>query len=517
MANKKIVAAVIGTVGACAVGFGGWKLWQHYAGGGPTRSEKVYVQRVGNVNTVSNANLLSSDFAGVIVAQKTVDVKYDNTQTIDEILVNEGDSVKKGDKLVTYNIETIELNIENKKLEIERLQNTIETNEAEIARLEQEKRSASADTQVTYTANILSLQSENAQAEYDIKAKNVELQKLEKSYNNAYIAAPISGTVKSLKNPSSASGGSPYGDFGGGYDENPDVLLTISADGDFRVKGTFNEQNAGQIYEGESVILKSRVDDTQWKGTVSEIDTNPQQDNNNGGYFYGGMQDEQTTSSKYAFYVEPESLEGFMLGQHVLIEPNEGAGSVESKEGIWLYTDFILWDGGDCYVWAKNSKGAIEKRKIKVGQTDEAAGDCEILSGLNNDDYIAFPADYIKAGMGTTTNMSDKDIPDNVTDGGFGEDEEFGGGKFDGNFDGGEFGGPVDENVTYDNNGNMIFTDEDGKTYTFDENGNMIGGDGDLFENPDGGDMPEDPDQFESPEDMPKGEGDDEPEADTES
>ena len=87
MANKKIVAAVIGTVGACAVGFGGWKLWQHYAGGGPTRSEKVYVQRVGNVNTVSNANLLSSDFAGVIVAQKTVDVKYDSTQTIDEILV----------------------------------------------------------------------------------------------------------------------------------------------------------------------------------------------------------------------------------------------------------------------------------------------------------------------------------------------------------------------------------------------------------------------------------------------
>ena len=474
MANKKIISAVIGVAGACAVGFGGWKLWQHFMGGGPTRSEKVYVQKVGYINTVSGSSLFTTDFAGVIVAQKSVDVKYDLSQTVDELLVSEGDSVKKGDKLLTYNIETIELSIENKKLEIERLQNSIQNNEAEIAKLEQEKRNATGDAQITYTANILNLQSQNAQSEYDIKAKTLELQKLEKSLKNAYVAAPISGTVKSLHEPGSSSGGDMYGGMydGGG---SGDVLLTIAADGDFRVKGTFNEQNADRIYQGAPVLLKSRVDDTTWHGTISEIDTSPQENNNNGGmYFYDGMADEQTSSSKYAFYVEPESLDGFMLGQHILIEPEEAVSEIENKEGIWLYTDFVLWDGDDCYVWAKNSKGAIEKRRVTVGKTDEAAGDCEILSGLNSDDYIAYPADYIEEGMGTTTNSSDKDIPDNVNqNGGFGMDEGFG--MEEG------FGGPVDENVIYDHNGNMLFTDEDGNTYTFDDEGNMIGGGDGMF------------------------------------
>ncbi|MBR6107032.1 MAG: efflux RND transporter periplasmic adaptor subunit [Oscillospiraceae bacterium] len=468
MANKKLISAVIGVAGACAVGFGGWKVWQHFMGGGPTRSEKVYVQKVGYINTVSSSGLFTTDFAGVIVAQKSVDVKYDQSQTVDELLVSEGDSVKKGDKLLTYNIETIELNIENKKLEIERLENSIQTNNAEIAKLEQEKRTATGDAQITYTANILNLQSQNAQSEYDIKTKNLDLQKLEKSLKNAYVAAPISGTVKSLHEPGSGSGsgGDMYGMYGGG--ESADVLLTITADGDFRVKGTFNEQNADRIYQGAPVLLKSRVDDTTWHGTISEIDTSPQQNNNDGSYYYGGMSDEQTTSSKYAFYVEPESLDGFMLGQHILIEPEENAGEIENKEGIWLYTGFVLWDGDDCYVWAKNSKGAIEKRRVKVGKTDEAAGDCEILSGLSNDDYIAFPADYIAEGMGTTTNSSDKDIPDNISD------NDFGGMEGDYGMNGGAF---VDDNIVYDNNGNMLFTDEDGNTYTFDPEGNMIDGD----------------------------------------
>ena len=468
----------------CGLGAGGWYYYKHHSAAGSDRSEKVYVQKVSAVNTVGGSNLYANDFAGVIVAQKTVDVKYDSSKTIDEMLVQEGDSVKKGDKLFTYSIEEIQLRIDETKLEIERLQNSIETNKAEIASLEQEKKTAAGDAQVSLATRILSLQSDNARSEYDIKAKNAELTKQENSLNTAFVTAPIDGTVKELKEVGSGqnSAGDMYG-YGGYGDANPDVIMKISASGDFRVKGTFNEQNAAQIYPGARVLLKSRVDDTVWHGEITEIDTNPQTNNNNS--YYGGMSDEQTQSSRYAFYVEPESLDGFMLGQHLLIEADNGQDEGRVKEGIWLYSSFVRWDGDKNYVWAKTSRDTIEKRYVDVGEVDESYGDCQILAGLDTDDYIAFPADYIEQGMHTTTNQSDKDIPDNI-----GGEEMFGGAMDPGMMYGGSDEYFEDESISYDDDGNMVYQDEDGNEFTFDADGNMIGGDPNMSE--DGAAQPED-------------------------
>jgi HlyD family secretion protein len=254
--------------------------------------------------------------------------------------------------------------------------------------------------------------------------------------------------------------------------ENADVVMKIAAEGDFRVKGVFNEQNAASVYNGAKVFLKSRVDDTEWAGEVTEIDTNPQSDNNDS--YYYGYSDEQTQSSKYAFYVSPENLEGFMLGQHIIIEMDNGQKDENKKDGIWIYSSFVLWDGDDNYVWAKNSRDQIEKRVVKVGEVDDAHGDCQILSGLEIDDYIAYPADYIEPGMSTTTNQSDKDIPGNVTNDDMGgmDMEMYGD-------DGMEMG--MEENVEYDEEGNMIYTDEEGNVYKFDAEGNMIEGGEELF------------------------------------
>ena len=50
--------------------------------------------------------------------------------------------------------------------------------------------------------------------------------------------------------------------------------------------------------------------------------------------------DDQTSSSTYPFYVNLDSSEGLMLGQHVYIEPDEGQD--EKKSGIWLNDYFIV-------------------------------------------------------------------------------------------------------------------------------------------------------------------------------
>lgn len=465
------------------VGFGGWKLYKNYGSPESNSSDKVYVQKVSNVNTVTGSDLFANSFPGVVVAQKSVDVKYDSTKTVKDILVAEGDAVKKGDKLLTYDTEAIQIEIDTAKLDVERTQNEIETNNQQIKQYEEEKKKASEDQVVSYTNQILQLQSDNARKEYDIKAKNVEITKLESSKKNAYVVAPIDGTVKDLKDPSSNGGADDYGyDRYGSGDEG--VIMKISAEGDYRVKGVFNEQNSNAIYKDAEVILRSRTDDTSVSGVVSEIDTSPQENNDD---MYGyGESDEQSTSSKYAFYVEPESLEGFKLGQHILIDTDR-SDDVE-KTGIWLYTNFILKDGNKSYVWAKKSdKDVIEKRYIKIGKEDTEYGDCEILEGLSTDDYIAYPADYIKEGLKTTTNSSDKDIPEND----LGDGEMMDEGMMDeGMMDEGMMDeGAMDEGDMGNMPGDFVSND-DGSYSMTDEDGNFIEGaaDGSMkVTSPDGG------------------------------
>jgi HlyD family secretion protein len=465
------------------VGFGGWKLYKNYGSPESNSSDKVYVQKVSNVNTVTGSDLFANSFPGVVVAQKSVDVKYDSTKTVKDILVAEGDAVKKGDKLLTYDTEAIQIEIDTAKLDVERTQNEIETNNQQIKQYEEEKKKASEDQVVSYTNQILQLQSDNARKEYDIKAKNVEITKLESSKKNAYVVAPIDGTVKDLKDPSSNGGADDYGyDRYGSGDEG--VIMKISAEGDYRVKGVFNEQNSNAIYKDAEVILRSRTDDTSVSGVVSEIDTSPQENNDD---MYGyGESDEQSTSSKYAFYVEPESLEGFKLGQHILIDTDR-SDDVE-KTGIWLYTNFILKDGNKSYVWAKKSdKDVIEKRYIKIGKEDTEYGDCEILEGLSTDDYIAYPADYIKEGLKTTTNSSDKDIPENDLGDGEMMDEDM---MDEGMMDEGMMDeGTMDEGDMGNMPGDFVSND-DGSYSMTDEDGNFIEGaaDGSMkVTSPDGG------------------------------
>lgn len=55
-----------------------------------------------------------------------------------------------------------------------------------------------------------------------------------------------------------------------------DVIMQITEEGDYRIKGRFNEQNSKDIMQGVSVIVKSRLDDSTWKGEITSVDTSPQ-------------------------------------------------------------------------------------------------------------------------------------------------------------------------------------------------------------------------------------------------
>lgn len=388
--SRKIIIGTVSGITAAVVATGGFFLWKYNIGGGNSDG-MAYVCAVSDVNTVSSVDA-NMQFSGVVEPQEIKDIKIDSTKVIHEISVEEGDHVKAGDPLFTYDIESMELELQQGEVEIERMQNEISSSEQQISQLESEKYNADADDQLTYTTQIQSLETDIAKTKYDIKTKEIELEKLKKTIKNATVKAEISGTIQSLKTVEQLQS------------EGGEVLMKIMSDGEFRVKCTINEQNMPMIYTQQAVQIHSRINDTVWSGTITEIGTEAESNQNNM-YYYGG-DDEMATSSKYPFYIELDSSDGLMLGQHILVTPDQG--STIEKSGIWLYSDYVITDeDGDSYVWAAGLGGRLEKRKVELGQSDEMMGDCEIVSGLEADDKIAFPSAAYKEGMRTTENAEE--------------------------------------------------------------------------------------------------------------
>ena len=442
--SKKIIIGTVAGVTAAAVCVSGVLVWRHYSRGSDVDGV-AYVMPIKDVNSAATT-ISDLQFSGVVEPQETKEVKLDTSKKVSSIVVQEGDHVNAGDPLFTYDVESMQLELQQGNVEIERMQNEIESNKQQISQLETEKKSASADDKLTYTTQIQSLQTDIAKSEYDIKTKKIELEKLQNTINNATVTAEIAGTVQSLKTTEQLQS------------DGTDGLMKIMSDGEFRVKCTISEQNVQSIYKDEAMVLHSRVDDSSWTGTISEISTEADNSQNNNMY-YGGS-DEMTTASKYPFYVTLDSSDGLMLGQHLLVSADTGADESIEKTGIWLYSDYVQTDeNGKTYVWAADKKDRLEKREVEVGQTDDTMGDCEIKSGLSEDDMIAFPSDSYQEGMKTTTNPDEAtpedDGTDDTVDDNSNEDISYG-----------ENGNPVDEGVIggADNEAGMAGDGADGDT-----------------------------------------------------
>ena len=79
--KKRICTVIIVLVIVCAVCVGGFFVWKKTGKGGSKSSQKVYVQKVSSLNTVSDFKLSNCSFLGVVEAQESVDVKYDSSKT----------------------------------------------------------------------------------------------------------------------------------------------------------------------------------------------------------------------------------------------------------------------------------------------------------------------------------------------------------------------------------------------------------------------------------------------------
>lgn len=416
--KKTILAIVIVLVLVAAAVL----VWFLRRGGGSGSGSGVYVQSVSDVNAAGMS--YANRYSGVIETQKTDKVDFDTTKKLNELYVSEGQRVAKGDPLFSYDTQSIELDIQQAQLAIEKMNTTISNDNGQIAQLQKDMKAASSAEKPSYSAQIQELQAEIAQTQYDIKTKQAEIDKLNASIASSIVTAGMDGTVESVGDIDQIKAGNQTDSNG----NQVNTFITILADGDFRVKGKASEQNIQSLYQDMPVIVRSRVDQTQtWTGTISVIDTQADNSDNNGSI----ISSNGDRASNYAFYVNLNNIDGLMLGQHVTIEPDYGQGTV--KDGIWLSSGWIVQDGDSAYVWAAKSDGAkLEKRTVELGDYDEDMDEYQIVSGLAESDYLAWPDTDCVPGAATTTEyvMDDSDMGD----GSYTDDGHVDGGMGDGSY-----------------------------------------------------------------------------------
>jgi hypothetical protein len=118
-----------------------------------TDSNAVYIDSIKVIADLGSGTGQISRFAGTVEPQETRDYKLEGERKVKECYVKEGDIVKSGQKLFTYDTNEDESKLEQSRIDLERLQNTEDTSEAKKAELEKQK--AEANTPENRLVNIL--------------------------------------------------------------------------------------------------------------------------------------------------------------------------------------------------------------------------------------------------------------------------------------------------------------------------------------------------------------------------
>lgn len=357
----------------------------------------VYVDSVATITGLGSGNGMINRFSGVVEPQETLEIKLPSEKTVKEVYVKEGDEVKKGQKLFIYDTTDAEEELSTKEIEVERIKMDIETYKANVESLKKDKANAGSEEQLDYTVRIQSAENNAKRSEYELKSTQQEIEQLKKSVEDAVVISEIDGMVKKISETGEDSGDA-Y------YDSESESFMTILSTGKYRIKGSINEQNISSLMEGDAMLVHSRVNEEKtWKGTLTLIDMeNPESGNDDMYYAMSSSSADMTSSSNYPFYVELETDDELMLGQHVYLERDYGQG--EEKEGLWLPAYYIVEES---YVWAADKHDKIEKRKVTLGEYDEELDEYQITDGLTTDDYIAYPEEVIEEGTPVTRNVDD--------------------------------------------------------------------------------------------------------------
>ena len=391
--RKGWIWIVAGVLALGLIGSGAWFFLSRKTDG----SDAAYVQSVAEI-TGLGAIGQNGRYSGVVESKDVIEINPSGEMRVAECFVEAGDKVNEGDPLFRYDVDDLTIQHAQILIDITGLENGLRTNRDQLETLNKQLERARESAKYGLKLEIQTIELEIKKAEYDLKDKQAKAEEMQQLIDASEVASPVSGTVRSVR---SETNDNPFG-----YSDGEETAyITIVAGTDYCVKATVSEQTVHTLYEGMPVVVRTRVDDSVHPGTIYRINTDAPESNQQQMYYDPGMGEQ---ASKYAFYVELESIDGLLMGQHVIVDLDAGA---ENGASLLLPAAFLMQEDDRFFVWAANASSRIEKREVQVGAFLEELESYEITDGLTPSDRIAFPDETVHAGMrATETAFTDPNV-----------------------------------------------------------------------------------------------------------
>lgn len=385
--TKKIIIIVI----SCIVVLGGIYFALHFLKQKNQNSKTVGVYAVSEIGYDASNMWDNSTLSGNVTVNSEQKVYVGKKQSVSEIKVTEGQSVKAGDVLLVYDTTANDLQLQLQKSELElsrvsiidaqreleKLKQTtpledIPTTEAPIIATDSDAPKPDEIPDVDVPPTREELKKQIAQKEQEIKSMQtqyeiaqVKLQMEELQNSTGEVLANFDGVVKSVTTADeAASSGNP-------------VLVVSAADG-YLVESQIGELAMSTVRVGDTVSMYCYDTGMNYDGTITEISTFPAD-----GYSNYNSKVETYYPIKIALNDATD------ISQNMYMEITLNSGSEDTSGGFYLSKAFMKQEGSNYYVM-KDVDGRLKKTYIKVG--NKTSGDAVlVLGGLTMQDYIAFP------------------------------------------------------------------------------------------------------------------------------
>ena len=203
----------------------------------------------------------------------------------------------------------------------------------------------------------------------DQKKARLQLDTLQYEMNNGVVLCKVDGVVKTLNDPETVVGTN-------------DPAIIVSGGGGYFVTGALSESELTTMHVGDEVDIMSWESYQNYKGTIVEISQFPGDSNRYYHYSQGN-----SNTSLYPFTVA--------IGEDAVLREGETVNITytpprEGMKGIYIQKMFIRTENGQSYVYAEDENHLLEKRPIVTGGTLWGTY-MEVLSGLTEEDHVAFP------------------------------------------------------------------------------------------------------------------------------
>ncbi|WP_273849963.1 efflux RND transporter periplasmic adaptor subunit [Guptibacillus spartinae] len=298
---------------------------------------------------------------------------------VKEVLVKEGDSVKKGDPVVKYENQDLEMEKEQNEINIESLYLRINSLDKQEKRLKEKQNDLADDVgedeaEETMEAEIDQVKMDKRMANLDLRQALLQRDRLKQKVSELDVTSEISGIVLEA-NDSSVPESTQM--------EKP--LLRIGSMENLIVEGTLSEYDTLNIEAGQKVTITTDVlPDEKWEAEIMEVGYLPQ----------ASSPEANTSAVQYPFSVKfnhPEDVD-LKPGFQMILEIE-----TESHEALTLPLDAVQQDGEESFVFIVEDGKAI-KRQIETGSSTTKR--IEVAKGISQKTKVIVNApDHLKNKM----------------------------------------------------------------------------------------------------------------------